>query len=106
MSSTGGAKALLLVDLSVEQATGGVVSDKMLENIAALTQASCFQLIIDSRLTFNAESTSSLACMYPNIGRVDKNDGAKLHPYIDDIMRNVETPHLHLPKYQYSCFFE
>ena len=88
MSSTGGAKALLLVDLSVEQATGGAVSDKMLENIAALTQASCFQLIIDSRLTFNAESTSSLACMYPNIGRVDKNDGAKLYYIIIIIIIN------------------
>mmetsp|Transcript_17146 Transcript_17146/g.27803 ORF Transcript_17146/g.27803 Transcript_17146/m.27803 type:complete len:192 (-) Transcript_17146:655-1230(-) len=99
-------RALIVVDMSVEQVAGIDYQSKILvANCQTLCQDTThfFDLIIDSRLWLRSPSESSLAWVEPGTAKtlfVADSEGASLIPDLRTFSKNMQF----VEKNNYSCF--
>lgn len=95
--SSSARRALLVVDMSVEQVKNvSYRKASLLKNICLLADDNFFALRLDCRLWFDGSVKSSLQDLYPDVG-LAANPGALLIPDLTDDLRFVA-------KYHYSSF--
>lgn len=100
--------ALVIVDMSVEQVADLSYRKKeTIDVILRLANEADFQLVVDSHLWMGPDDKSSLAELYPDIGRKG-SDGAMLIPELQGALYESRPEDRHpvvfVPKYNYSSF--